>query len=209
MEDIARTILYVLDDRDWIKKVVVGAAFTFLSFFLVGIPFVLGYLLEVQRRIVRGVQPVLPEWDDLQAKFMDGLKLFVIAIVFLACFGIFAAIFGGIPFLGWLLAGVLALALSMAFLNVMVRFALTGDPREAVNVPKIYDAVKANFVDYLLASFLWLVYTAVAQLGVLACGVGVFFTLFWAWLAVSYLASKVYISAERAEAPPPVEQEGL
>jgi hypothetical protein len=69
-------------------------------------------------------------------------------------------------------------------------------------VSKIYDAVKANFVDYLLASFLWLVYTAVAALGVLACGVGVFFTLFWAWLAVSYLASKVYISAERVETPP-------
>ena len=204
MEDIARTILYVLDDRDWLKKVVVGAAFTFLSFFLVGIPFVFGYMLEVQRRIVRDVQPVLPEWDDLPAKFMDGLKLFGIALVFLACFGIFGLIFGRIPFLGWLLTGVLALALSMAFLYVMVRFALTGDPREAINVPKIYDAVKANFVDYLLASFLWLVYTAVAQLGVLACGVGLFFTLFWAWLAVSYLATKVYISAERAEAPPAV-----
>ncbi len=204
MDDIARTVLYVLDDRDWLRKVVVGAAFTLLCFFLVGIPFVFGYMLEVQRRIVRGVQPVLPEWDDLPAKFMDGLKLFGIALVCLVCFGIVAAILWKIPFLGKMLSGIPALALAMAFLYVMVRYALTGEPGEAFKVRAIYDALTANFVDYLVASFLWLVYSVVACLGILACGVGVFFTLFWAWLAVSYVATEVYVSAQQGEAPPAV-----
>ena len=78
MEDIARTILFVVDDREWLRKVVVGAAFTCLL--IVGVPFILGYMLELQRRMVRGVEPTLPEWDDLPNKFMDGLKLFGVAL---------------------------------------------------------------------------------------------------------------------------------
>ncbi len=204
MEDIARTILFVLDDRDWLRKVVVGAAFTLLSFCLVGIPFVLGYMLEVQRRIVRDVQPVLPEWDDLPTKFMDGLKLFGIALVYLVCFGIPAAILWKIPVLGKMLAGIPAVAFIMAFLYVRVRYALTGEPNEAFKVRAIYDALTANFVDYLVAAFLCLVYTVVACLGILACGVGVFFTLFWSRLAVSYVAAQVYVRADQGEAPPVV-----
>jgi hypothetical protein len=202
MEDVARTVLYVLDDRDWLRKLIVGAAFTLLSFCLVGIPFLHGYTLEVRRRIVRGVQPVLPEWDDLPTKFMEGLIWWGIALAYLVCFGIPAAILWRIPVLGKMLAGIPALALIMTLLYVKVRYALTGDPNEAFNVRAIYEALKANFVDYLVAAFLCLVYTVVAWLGILACGVGLFFTLFWAWLAVSYVASKAYITAEQAEAPP-------
>lgn len=202
MEDIARTILFVVDDREWLRKVVVGAAFTCLL--IVGVPFILGYMLELQRRVVRGVEPTLPEWDDLPNKFMDGLKLFGIALVYLVCFGILAAILRWIPFLGELLACILGVGLSMAFLYVMVRFALTGELNEAFNVRGIYEVLRANFVDFLVASFLWLVYSAVACLGVLACGVGVFFTFFWAWLAISYAAGKAYLSAEPPDEAPAV-----
>ena len=196
MEDISRTITFVIDDRQWLQKVVVGAAFTFLSCFVVGLPFVFGYMLELQRRVVRGVEPVLPEWDNLPGKFGDGLKFLGIALAYLVIFGILGWVLGRIPLIGWLLAGVLGVGFMMAFLYVMVRFALTGEINEAFKVQEIYQALKPTFANFLVAAFLWIVYVAVALLGVLACGVGVFFTLFWAWLAVSYAASKAYISAE-------------
>jgi len=196
MENIGRTITFVVDDRQWVQKVVVGAAFTFLSFFIVGLPFVLGYMLELQRRVVRGVEPALPEWDDPPGKFRDGLKFLGIAVIYLVIFGILGCILWQIPLLGWLLAGILGIAFMMAFLYVMVRFALTGEINEAFKVQEIYQALKPTFANFLVATFLWIVYVAVAMLGVVACVVGVFFTLFWAWLAVSYAASKAYISAE-------------
>ncbi len=196
MEDIGRTITFVVDDRQWVQKVVVGAAFTFLSFFIVGLPFVFGYMLELHRRVVRGVEPALPDWDDLPGKFREGLKFLAIAVIYLLIFGILGWFLSRIPILGWLLTGILGIALMMAFLYVMVRFALTGEINEAFKVQEIYRALKPTFANFLVAAFLWIVYMALAMLGVVACVVGVFFTLFWAWLAVSYAAGKAYISAE-------------
>jgi len=167
VQDIVRTVLFVLDDREWPRKVVVGAAFTCLSCFLVGIPFVLGYLLEVQRRVVRGVEPTLPEWDDLPQKFMDGLRLVGIVLLYGICFGIAWAILRWVPLVGTLLLGVLAVILSMAFLYVMVRLALTGDVKEAFKVRDIYETLRDNLVDFLAARF-----------------------------AVSYAVSKACVSAE-------------
>ena len=197
MEDITRTITFVTEDRDWLQKLVKGAAFTLLSVpLIVGLPFVFGYMLELHRRLVRGAEPVLPEWDDLPGKFVEGFKFLGVAVSYLVIFGILGWCLTRVPLVGWVLAGVVGIAFMMAFLYVMTRFALTGEISEAFNVPRIYEALKHNFVEYLVASFLWVVYMVLACLGVLACGVGVFFTLFWAWLAVSYAASKAYITTE-------------
>ena len=197
MEDIARTITFVTEDRDWLRKLVVGAAFTLLSFpLVVGLPFVFGYMLELHRRLVRGAQPVLPEWDNLPGKFMEGLKFLGIAVAYLVVFGILGWCLGQIPLVGRLLAGILGIAFMMAFLYVMTRFALTSEISEGFNVPGIYEALKNNFVEYLVASFLWVVYMVVACLGAIPSIVGIFFTLFWAWLAVSYAASKAYVGTE-------------
>jgi hypothetical protein len=200
MEDIARTITFVTEDRDWLQKLVKGAAFTLLSVpLIVGLPVVFGYMLELHRRVVRGAEPVLPEWDNLPGKFVEGLKFLGVALAYLVIFGILGWCLTRVPLVRWVLAGVVGIVFMMAFLYVMTRFALTGELREAFDVPGIYEALKNNFVEYLVASFLWLVYMVVACLGVLACGVGVFFTLFWAWLAVSYAASKAYVGTEQPE----------
>lgn len=200
MEDITRTITFVTEDRDWLQKLVKGAAFTFLSVpLVVGLPFVFGYMLELHRRLVRGAQPALPEWDDLPGKFVEGFKFLGIAVAYLVIFGIVGWCLTRVPLVGWVLAGVVGIAFMMAFLYVMTRFALTGEISEAFDVPGIYEALKNNFVEYLVASFLWVVYMVVACLGAIPSIVGLFFTLFWAWLAVSYAASKAYVSTEPPE----------
>jgi hypothetical protein len=205
MEDITRTITFVTEDRDWLQKLVKGAAFTFLSVPLVGLPFVFGYMLELHRRLVRGAEPVLPEWDDLPGKFFEGFKFLGVALAYLVIFGIVGWCLTRVPLVGWVLAGVLGIAFMMAFLYVMTRFALTGEMSEAFNVAGIYEALKNNFVEYLVASFLWVVYVVVACLCAIPSIVGLFFALFWAWLAVSYAASKAYVSTE----PPPEDVAGV
>lgn len=199
MEDIARTLLFVLDDKNWFKKVVVGAAFTFLSCLVVGIPFCLGYLLELQRRVVRGTDPPLPEWDDLPKKFVDGLRFLGIALVYYVCLGIATAILSHVPFVGAILAVLLWVAVTMGLFYVMVRFAMTDDMGGAFNVRAVYEVLRNNFVNFLLVLFLAIVYKAVACLGLAACVVGVFFTLFWAGLAISYAACQAYMSSGQAE----------
>ncbi len=65
---------------DW-KKVITLGIFTILSFVIIGIPFVLGYFLRVIKSTLAGYDE-LPEFDEWGDMFIDGLKVFVVNIVY-------------------------------------------------------------------------------------------------------------------------------
>ena len=69
----------------WEKRFLVGTLLTFISFIIPIVPviFVCGYLLEVMRRAVKGEEMVLPEWTDWGKLGLDGLKYFLVNLVFL------------------------------------------------------------------------------------------------------------------------------
>lgn len=45
--DVGKSFTYMFEDKDWLVKIVLGGVFGLLSTFLIGLPFVLGYVLEV------------------------------------------------------------------------------------------------------------------------------------------------------------------
>ena len=69
----------------WEKRFLVGTLLTFVSFIIPIVPaiFVCGYLLEVMRRAVKGEELVLPDWTDWGKLGLDGLKYFLVNLVFL------------------------------------------------------------------------------------------------------------------------------
>ncbi len=91
--DFGRAFTSVTEDPDWIKKVLIGGAFTLLSSVLVGVPFVLGYFGRTLRNVVAGAARPLPEWDDLGGIFGEGLRL--AAVYLLYTVGVFV-VFGGL-----------------------------------------------------------------------------------------------------------------
>ena len=64
MQNLGRAFSFMFEDKDWIQKILIGAAFLLLSMIIIGIPFVLGYLREVARRSAEGKELPLPDWDD-------------------------------------------------------------------------------------------------------------------------------------------------
>ena len=69
-------------DTQWIQKFLMGALFTLLSIFILPIPVLYGYLIELLQR-VRDNDPVpLPEWKDPGIKFLLGLKYIVIFLIY-------------------------------------------------------------------------------------------------------------------------------
>ncbi len=76
MENLGRSFSYMFEDEDWFQKILIGAAFCLLSLVLIGIPFVLGYLLQVARQSSHGKELPLPAWDNLGDKFVSGLLFF-------------------------------------------------------------------------------------------------------------------------------------
>lgn len=72
---------YLRDTEDWIRTVVIGGLLGLFGFLLVPAFLVLGYLMRVLRATMRGDgdPPVFDDWGDL---VVDGLKAFVVTLVY-------------------------------------------------------------------------------------------------------------------------------
>jgi hypothetical protein len=69
---------------DWQGRLAIGSVLVFAGSFVPIVPmmFVGGYVLRVMRQTIAGQPPTLPEWDDWGGLAGDGLKVFVIGLVY-------------------------------------------------------------------------------------------------------------------------------
>ena len=74
-------ITYPRDSDSAVKTIAIGGALLFLSFLVVPVFFVFGYVVRTLRAVMNGetTPPVFDEWGDLA---MDGLRAFVIGFVY-------------------------------------------------------------------------------------------------------------------------------
>lgn len=208
MKNLGRAFAFMFEDKDWIQKILIGAAFTLLSVILVGIPIVLGYLLEVARRSSEGKELPLPEWDNLGDKFGRGLLFFIILIIYCIPLGIVSAILAWIPCLGAILWIIPFLLLGLIVPYLAVTYARTGNLNTAFEFEKIIRFVSDNLINLLVVLVMAIIFEIIAGFGILALGIGVLVTSFWANLGVYYLYGQVFWEAEHGEVaaaagPPP------
>jgi hypothetical protein len=81
----------VFSDSNWLIKTVIGAFLVFVP------PLALGYIYRVALMGRRGHPLELPDWDEWQALFVDGLRLCLIVLV-LAFLPIFVGWLVSLPF---------------------------------------------------------------------------------------------------------------
>lgn len=77
--DFAKAITYVFEDRRWLTKIGIAAGILLVPILNFSIT---GYAVEIIRRLMRRESEVLPEWDNLGQHFMDGIKLWVVGVVY-------------------------------------------------------------------------------------------------------------------------------
>lgn len=66
---------------DWLGRILIGGVLSFFSFLLLPILPVMGYTLRVIERTVAGEEEP-PEWGDWGELTVDGLKMFVVSLVY-------------------------------------------------------------------------------------------------------------------------------
>jgi hypothetical protein len=203
--DIGRSFTYMFEDESWIMKIVIGAI---LSLIPIVNFMMLGYVLEALKRSVDDMDVPLPEWDDFGGKFMKGLMVFVILLVYsIPAIVVWCCSFGLLPLvgdndtLGTLLslastcAGCLvfiwAIVVAVVWPAGVIRYAVTEEFMSAFQFGELFSFISANIANYLVAIVLWMVASFVAGFGVIACFVGVFFTSFWSWLVMAHLLGQV------------------
>lgn len=205
--DIGRTLGFVFEDEDWIVKVLIGAVLA-----LTGIGFIpiVGYGLEVARRVVRGDPRPLPEWDDWGTKIVEGLLSGVIgfvwalpAIVLSSCIGLIlvpvtdqggdanALVVLGFTCVG-LLVFVYSLLLGLVLPAAVTHYAVTGEFGAAFRFGEVIGIVRNNLGTYFMVLLVTLLASIISGLGSVALGCGLFFTTFYSILITYHAYGQAY-----------------
>jgi hypothetical protein len=209
--DFGLAFTFPFQDQDWIKKVLIGAALLLVPIF--GLIVVLGWSVEVSRRVIRRDTEVLPGWDNFGEKFSLGLKAFVVLFVlslpltlfslpytfinpaasdtmstvftiFSICFSCFSILYSIVLALGY-----------PAALGIL---ADTDSIGSALNPGKIFSLVRSAPAAYLITLLGIIVAGFVAGLGVIICAIGVLATIAYAMLIEGHLFGQAYLEAETA-----------
>jgi hypothetical protein len=101
---ITQSLEYLRNSEDWVKTVLIGGVLGLLSPLVIPTFVVIGYLLRVLRATMQGEEepPVFDDWGDM---LVDGLKGFVVGLVYfivpalvgtvVVFFGVLGAVAGG------------------------------------------------------------------------------------------------------------------
>lgn len=212
--DIDTALRFVFRDPKWVQKALVGG---FLYLTLIGLVPVMGWALEIQRRAIRGENEPLPEWDDFGKYIVDGLKLWLVEVVYflpvyafgLIYFALFlpysinsttptsydqliymfaAGSFACMPFL--MLYSFLLWTLLPHITGIM---AETGDIVQALNVPYVLRLTRARLGQTLLAGLLgYMAIYAASFIGIYLLCVGMFFLAPIGYAMMHHLFGQAY-----------------
>ncbi len=205
MNNFGEAFTFPFKDPNWLSKFMIGGIFIFLSFFLIGIPVLYGYCVEIQQRVRRGEQYPLPEWKDVGVKFILGFKYLVTLLiyyipVFLVVIPIVLLlvvqnldipetpkIFNGMGYEVTLVVFLMGYSLLISFLSpiISVKFAEHEKIREGLDVGDIIQLFSKHWQDAWIAILLGMAVGIFAVIGLLFFIVGIFFTTFYA-LVVRY-----------------------
>lgn len=89
---ISESLDYLRKSDDWVTTLIIGGIVAFFSFLLIPAFWLMGYLMRVLRATMHGNDERVPRFSDWTDLTVDGLKAFVIALVY----GLIPAIVGGI-----------------------------------------------------------------------------------------------------------------
>lgn len=221
MKDIGKAFSLPFKDPSWASKFVIAALFMLLCLLGVGIPVIVGYLIQVTQRVIRREEPPLPEWSDIGVKFVLGFKYCVVYLIYLI--PVFLLV---IPVIGLAVAtsatdapemvGVLSiiyifgftllvipysLLLTAIFPIVAYRFALREKISDAIDLGKIFKDFRVNWQNTAVVALIAIGIQSFAFIGILFFLIGVFFTVFYVYLVSAAMHGILYLELppERSE----------
>ncbi len=217
--DIGLALSFVTQDRDWIKKIAIAAL---LSITVIGAIPVLGWGVEISRRVIHGASEVLPDWNDFGGYIKAGLKYFVVGLVWALPLVILSACLGGVVGAGAAafsrdsdnsgIALVLQVCLGLVSIPYGVALGLlipaaagilaaTDSLSEALNPANAFKLVRANLGGYILLIVVVGVLGMVGSVvGTLLCLVGIFVASAYVNAVSGHLVGQAYVKA-RASMP--------
>ncbi len=213
MKDIGHAFGLPFKDPSWASKFVIAALFMLLCLLGIGIPVIVGYLIQVTQRVMRREEHILPEWNDIGVKFVLGFKYCIVYMIYLI--PVFLLV---IPVIALAIAtsttdapdmvGVLtviymfgftllvipyALLLSAIFPIVAYRFALREKISDAIDLGRIFRDFRTNWQNTVVVALIAVGIQSFAFIGLLFFLIGVFFTVFYVYLVSAGMHGLLYL----------------
>lgn len=203
---IGEAFQFVFQDKKWIEKIAI-AAVLILTF--IGTIAVVGWAIEIVRRVMRRDPEPLPAWNDLGKYFVDGIKVIVIGFIWMLpltlislCSGLVSGLASSLGsdqgsgnsisiFLSLCLTAFslpYALAISFLIPPMWGVYAMEGSFGEAINPARAWRLARVNLGGFVVAWLLGGLITGLASsIGLLLCIVGVFFLTAYASAVMGHL----------------------
>ena len=210
--DIGLALTYVTKDPQWVKKVLIGGLVIFVSLLLsiilvglLGFAMFGGYLVRTVRNVTNGEPNPLPEWDDMGGDLVRGLKAFVGLLVWLAPVWILSICASGLNFadsdgaaafatiLQLCLITPLSILLGVFVLPIIVgRFAEEEQIGAMLQFGDVIADIRATPIGVFLLYFVLSIITSIlAYVGLIACLIGVIFTIAYAQYANAHAIGQI------------------
>ncbi len=201
--NIERSFTFAFKAPGAAGKLVLGGVFSLLFFTVFFAFVVMGYVMRVLCDALEGRDAKLPEWKDIGGLFNEGLMPMLVVLIYsfpLIVLVVIEQLVGMnlgllVVFLSLRLA--LLLILSVVLPLALIRFAVKSSMRAAFDFGEILSFIRRNPGIYFTAWGLAMVVGLVSSLGLVALGIGIFFTSFVA----NVIAVHLYAQAYRAARP--------
>ena len=216
--DFGLAFSYVFEDEDWVKKLAIASV---LCLTVIGIIPVLGWGLEVIRRVIKEEPEPLPDWSEFGQYFVKGILVVLVVFIYsLPIIVVGSCNAGAGTLLGntgedlatpaiWILTMCLSclyiiygLGISLVVPAALGNYAASGEFGSVFKLGKIFKIVKDNLGNYGLVFLGMLLSNIIAPLGTVACGIGLAVTTAYAILFNSHLIGQAYkVAAPGGELP--------
>ncbi|MDQ7028342.1 MAG: DUF4013 domain-containing protein [Ardenticatenia bacterium] len=208
--NIGRAFRFSFDDENWVVKILIGGVISLLSVFLVPIPLLVGYYVEVIERTAREEDVPLPEWGEMGQLFRRGLTVTVgyliytlPLVLFVCCLILLTTAAGDGEGVSGLVGVVLLCFYCLVILYSLfiafwlpaatVRYLETDQLSGMFQFGTIWQFVQRNIGHYLTVIFLSLGASLVATVaGSITCGILSPWTSFWASLVGTHLLGQYW-----------------
>jgi hypothetical protein len=192
----------VFQDKDWIKKVLIGSL---LLISILGIPALFGYYLRISRRlIVDGIDTPLPEWQNIGELWTEGIRsipVYLFWFIPAMLLGIFQ--WGETTAVESLLAWIVGLICNALAAIAIINVAISGRMSAGFQISDIVNRLTGNLGSFFIVFLLTYVLSIIAGLGILLCVIGVLATSVYAFFGQAHLWAQAYRRTGDIDIPPP------
>ncbi|CAB3287319.1 conserved membrane protein of unknown function [Methanocaldococcus lauensis] len=190
--DIMEGLKFPMNDKDWIKKVLIGGLLNIIPI----VNFIsTGYSLETMKLIINNTEK-LPEWDNFGSKFVKGLVSIIISMIYLIIPFIIMLVLlylnkiAGL-IIGFILTMIFGFIIPMAIANFVAKdsFGAAFEFGEIIN--RIKSVFEEYFICYLVIIGLYIIVSIVMLIPIIGWILGSIF-IFYIQLVYAYYFGTLY-----------------